>query len=71
MIMETENLLQTAIKLFEEGLRPKDALHIASAIEAECQYFLTTDDLILKKMVQNSQITVLNPVDFVKILEEI
>lgn len=67
---ENETILLTAVKLFNEGLKSKDALHIACAIEADCKYFLTTDDLIIKKMVNKSEIIVSNPIDFLKIIEE-
>jgi predicted nucleic acid-binding protein len=35
--------------LTEIGLKAKDALHIAGAIEGKANYFLTTDGEILKK----------------------
>jgi predicted nucleic acid-binding protein len=35
--------------LTEIGLKAKDALHIACAIEGKANYYLTTDDEILKK----------------------
>jgi len=36
--------------MVDMGLKSKDALYVASAIEGEAQYFLTTDDTILKKL---------------------
>ena len=53
--------------LMNLGLKNKDALHIACAIEGGCAYFLTTDKGILNKQI--SGITVMNPVDFVRSLE--
>jgi predicted nucleic acid-binding protein len=46
------------------GLRPKDSLHIAYAIHAAADYFLTTDKKILNKPVIGVQIV--NPVDFAR-----
>ena len=47
------------------GLKALDALHIACAISLECQYFLTVDKGILKKGIEFSEITIMNPVNFV------
>ena len=65
-VVETENILQTAENLTKIGLRAKDALHIASAMEAKANYFLTTDDKILNKASKLNKIVVLNPIDFIK-----
>ncbi|MDR3108517.1 MAG: hypothetical protein LBU65_02345 [Planctomycetaceae bacterium] len=50
------------------GLKWKDAAHLACVIEAECDYLLTTDDKFQKRYTGN-EITVCNPVDFVKLLK--
>lgn len=52
------------------NIKPKDALHLACAIETKSQYFLTTDRILLKKASQLKEITVINPVDFIIIWEE-
>jgi len=70
-IAENSNILSKAVDLTKNGLKPKDALHIACAIAAKCEYFLTTDDQVLKKMANNSDISVINPTDFIKIIEEL
>lgn len=70
-VVENSNILSKAVDMRKNGLKPKDALHLACAIDANCQYFLTTDDQILKKMANNSDIFVLNPIDFIKIIEEL
>lgn len=44
-----------------------DALHVASAIYAHADYFLTTDKALLRKMKQDPRIKVLDPIDFVRI----
>jgi predicted nucleic acid-binding protein len=49
-------------------IRNKDAIHIACAIEAGCAYFITTDDDLGRRYAGN-EITVCNPVDFIRVLE--
>ncbi len=68
-IEETGNLLDKARTLANLGLKAKDALHIASAIEANARYFLTTDDKILNKTSKLNDIIVISPTDFIKELE--
>jgi len=58
---------QKAEKIESSGLKAKDALHIACAIYAECDYFITTDDRILKYT--DDQIKIIDPLDFIKIWE--
>jgi len=50
-----------------QGLAFVDSLHVASAIKAECDYFLTVDKKILNKTI--SEIEVLNPVQFIQFHE--
>jgi len=51
-------------------VKPKDAIHIASAIFAHCDYFLTTDRQLLKKVSSLKEIRTINPIDFIQILED-
>jgi predicted nucleic acid-binding protein len=46
-------------------LKPVDALHVASALELNCDYFLTVDKGILKKATDISAIKIINPIDFI------
>jgi len=62
-------VLTHARSLGEHGIKAKDALHVACAIEAQCDYFLTTDDQLLKRLTASSMIVAMNPVDFIKVLE--
>jgi len=50
------------------GLRPADALHVACAIEAKCDCFITVDKRLLKY--QDERIAVCDPLDFLRILED-
>lgn len=52
------------------GIKSKDALHLACAIEAACDTFITTDRSFLKKAQKIKEIKTLNPVDFVMVLED-
>lgn len=64
-IGETEQILLNANKLSELNIKPKDGLHIASAIEMNCDFFITTDRALIKKCCEFRQLVVLNPIDFV------
>lgn len=68
-ISETDTVLINATMFVRDGIKTKDALHLACAIEAKCQYFLTTDDILLKKMSGKRDIFALNPTDFIKSIE--
>ncbi len=70
-IEENERVLQKAKELVSYGLKAKDALHVACAIEGKADYFITTDDKILKKIEKLREITAVDPIKFLKILEEI
>ncbi|MDR2505451.1 MAG: hypothetical protein LBD16_05020 [Oscillospiraceae bacterium] len=51
------------------GIKQKDATHLASAIIAKVDYFITTDKRILKY--NSSYIKTINPVDFIRRWEEL
>lgn len=59
--------LNIATEIMKTGIKAFDAAHIACAILAECDYFITTDKRILRYKTNRMQI--LNPVDFIKIWE--
>jgi len=47
-----------------QKLSPKDALHVASALEATATHFLTCDDRLLRRAARlNLKIALMNPVD--------
>jgi len=54
---------QIATELRGTGLKDKDASHLACAIFGGCEYFLTTDDRLLKQ--QDDRIRIMNPTEFV------
>ena len=59
-IEESDDILNLAMEFSGFGLKSKDALHVAAAIEGRCGYFLTTDDDILKKMKSYKKIKVMS-----------
>ena len=67
-ITETSNILANANQLLTFGIKSKDALHVASAIEGDANYFLTTDDRLLLGIAKSNMIEGLNPVDYIKVL---
>jgi hypothetical protein len=45
-MQDVEKIAKSIVKL---NIKNKDALHIASTIFSSCEYFITTDDIILKR----------------------
>jgi len=66
-ISESDKIIGMANDIMKKNIRPKDSLHLACAIEAECNYFITTDGKMLNKSVEN--IIIINPIDFIRTLE--
>ena len=64
-----KNVVARASEFTRHGVKSKDALHIACAIEGKAEYFLTTDDKFLKKLAKTKELIVINPVNFIPILE--
>jgi predicted nucleic acid-binding protein len=64
-----KNVVARASEFTRNGVKSKDALHVACAIEGKAEYFLTTDDKLLKKMDRTKELIVINPVNFIPILE--
>ena len=65
-VQEDEEVLRVAAAVNKHGIKKIDSLHIACAIRAGADGFLTTDDSILKKatLIQDVQIT--DPIGFIK-----
>jgi len=59
-----DSIADEANNLMKLGLKQKDASHIACAIYANADYFLTTDKKILNKPVSGIQLV--NPIEFVR-----
>jgi predicted nucleic acid-binding protein len=67
---ETAGILKNAGAIQKIGLKVFDSLHVACAMEAGCDYFLTTDDSMLKKLSGFAKIKVISPIELIRILEE-
>ena len=63
---ESSEVIETAKKLNEKGFHKIDSLHIACAIITKCEYFLTTDDQILKRARLLNNIKINDPIGFIK-----
>ena len=61
---KAEDIRTKAEEIMKTGVKMKDAYHIACAIYAKCNYFLTTDDRLLKYA--SEEIQILNPIDFIR-----
>ena len=59
-----EEVESLAEKIKEAGVKDKDALHVACAILSDCEYFISTDDRLLKY--RDDRIKLVNPVDFIR-----
>ena len=65
-IEEDEKLVDIATRINQHGIKKMDSLHIACAITAGADYFLTTDDEILKRAVHIQGIRITDPIGFIK-----
>ena len=68
-VESTHSVIEEAKNIVQHGIRPKDALHISSAITAKADYFITTDKGIIRRAGEISKVIILNPIDFVKEME--
>jgi predicted nucleic acid-binding protein len=69
-IMGNQEILNLGMEIQKIGIKRKDSLHIASAIKGECNYFLTTDDGILKYKDKIKKTQIFNPVDLILFQEQ-
>jgi predicted nucleic acid-binding protein len=67
MTPEVEALAE---ELAANGVKPMDALHVASAINADAEWFLTTDHGLLRKTKHEDRVKVVDPVDFVRFVQD-
>ena len=61
----TPALMQRGEEIETLGVKPKDALHLASAEKAGCDWFLTTDKRLLKKVSVLGKMKIVNPIQFI------
>ena len=63
---ESEEIVQRAEAMVADGIGVLDALHLACAVEAKADYFLTTDDGIMEKHANIRGVKVTDPVGFIR-----
>lgn len=62
-----EDIAKTAALIMRTGIKEKDAYHVACAVMAGCDYFVTTDDRLLKY--QSERIKLVTPGEFIRRME--
>ncbi|MEZ5536409.1 MAG: PIN domain protein [Thiolinea sp.] len=62
----TDEVLEIASAVQDNGVKKLDALHIACAMYANADFFITTDDGIIKKTKSIQTLRVVDPIDFIK-----
>ena len=65
-VEESIAALELAKSIESHGLKKMDAMHIACALTGRADYFLTTDDKILRKSNLIHGIKITDPVGFIK-----
>jgi predicted nucleic acid-binding protein len=66
-VEESEPLLVLMESFEKRGLKPKDALHLAAAVVASAEFFITVDRGILNKPI--TEVRVMSPEKFVRYYE--
>lgn len=64
-VTASEEVCQRARELENVGFGAQDALHVASAENAGCDWFLTTDKGILKRAKFSTEMHIANPTTFI------
>lgn len=62
-LSDSEQIEQICQEIQTTGVKTMDAYHLACAIYAKCDYFLSTDKRLLKY--QDDRIKIRNPIDFI------
>ena len=63
-------IFQLAQKNVLHGFGKKDSIHLACAVIGKCEYFITVDKGILNKSSKIKKIKILDPISFIRLLEE-
>ena len=66
-IDETPEILLSGREICKTGIKNADALHVACAISAGCDYFISVDRRLLKY--RDDRIILCDPIDFLRIWE--
>ena len=65
-IDESNKVIELAQEYSECGIKAGDSLHLACAVVAGCEFFLTTDDEVLQKARDCKDIRVIDPATFIR-----
>jgi hypothetical protein len=70
-VASTPEVLARARQYEQEGIKPLDAIHLASAVEARVAFFCTTDDGLLRKgpRLNTGTTRVVSPLELIAELE--
>jgi len=60
----TDKTAEIANEISRKGIKYKDAVHLACAIESGCDYFITTDKGIIKKKSLITELKIVNPLEY-------
>ena len=63
-VKSNEEIINIAKEIMKCGIKNKDALHLACAIYAKVDFFITVDYKVLKY--KDERITILNPIEFIE-----
>lgn len=64
-VTKSAEIVMQAKSLCAKIIQAHDALHVACAVKAGCQYFITTDKRLIQRLEHNKIIRTVNPVRFV------
>lgn len=62
-VILNEIIMAYAKGLLEKGIKEKDALHIACAVNAGCDIFFTTDKKLIRTPIP--EIKIMNPIEYI------
>ncbi len=65
-----DEIFNNSEKIFQLGFGKKDAIHLSCAIQSRCDYFITVDRGILKKRGKLSEVIIIDPIEFIRKMEE-
>ena len=63
----SDDVFSLGCEIMRQGIKSKDALHIACAMKCGCEYFITSDNKLTNKTIVN--IRIVNPIDFIREME--
>jgi predicted nucleic acid-binding protein len=66
-VTENKDIISFAERLAQIGIKPKDALHVACAVDSKCECFFTTDRRLSNKKI--GEIRIMNPLDLIGLEE--